>query len=162
MASFAFDRITLERDLGDVLEIEQASFTNPWTREMYAWELKNPAVSHLFALRTEDGVAQGFVGFWVVFDELHLNNLAVRPESRGRGYGSALLEFALAEGARRGARQATLEVRRSNTAARRLYDRFGFELMGLRPGYYARPDEDALVLWKRDLAPAETARADRS
>jgi ribosomal-protein-alanine N-acetyltransferase len=129
---------------------------------MYAWELKNPEVSHLFVLRTDDGIVQGFAGFWVVFDELHLNNLAVRPESRGRGYGRALLKYALSEGVRLGARQAMLEVRRSNTAARRLYEQFGFELMGLRPRYYARPEEDALVLWKRELNPVEIARAGRS
>lgn len=148
---FIFERILHEGDLDGILEVENLSFTNPWTREMYAWELRNPEVSHLSVLRTSDGLIHGFVGFWVVFDELHLNNLAVRPESRGRGYGAALLEHALSEGVRRGARQATLEVRRSNETARRLYERFGFEVMGLRPRYYARPDEDALVLWKRQL-----------
>jgi ribosomal-protein-alanine N-acetyltransferase len=72
-----------------------------------------------------------------------------------------LLTHALTEGARLGARQATLEVRRSNLAARRLYERFGFELMGLRPRYYARPDEDALVLWKGELDAADPTDADR-
>jgi ribosomal-protein-alanine N-acetyltransferase len=161
MSPLAFERILQERDLDAILEIENLSFSSPWTRDMYAWELKNPAVSHLLALR-DDGRIQGFVGFWVVFDELHLNNLAVRPESRGRGYGRALVEHALREGARLGARQALLEVRRSNVIARRLYERFGFELMGLRPRYYARPAEDALVLCKKRLDPVEVPGADRS
>jgi ribosomal-protein-alanine N-acetyltransferase len=161
MNPHVFERIVREQDLDEILEVENLSFTNPWTREMYAWELRNPEVSHLAALRTHDGIVQGFVGFWVIFDELHLNNLAVRPEARGRGYGAALLTHALTEGARLGARQATLEVRRSNLAARRLYERFGFELMGLRPRYYARPDEDALVLWKGELDAADPTDADR-
>ena len=155
MPFWTIEPVIDERELDDVLEVEVASFSNPWTREMYLWELRNPEVSHLHVLRTGDRLVVGFVGFWIVFDELHLNNLAVRPEYRGRGFGAALLTHVLTEGARLGARQAALEVRRSNEAARRLYERFGFELVGLRPKYYARPEEDALVLMKRHLFHAE-------
>ena len=85
-------------------------------------------------------------------DELHINNLAVRPSLRRRGVASALLRHILAEGARRGAIRATLEVRRSNEAARVLYERFGFSVSAVRHDYYTHPVEDALVLWRQGLA----------
>ena len=84
-------------------------------------------------------------------DELHINNLAVLPEVRRGGIGSALLEHVLRHGADSGAQRATLEVRQSNDAARILYERFGFTVAGVRRGYYSKPVEDALVLWRENL-----------
>jgi ribosomal-protein-alanine N-acetyltransferase len=87
-----------------------------------------------------------------VLDELHINNLAVLPAFRRKGVAGALLEHVLKEGSALGARRATLEVRRSNEAARRLYERLGFTVTGIRRGYYTNPVEDALILWRDDLA----------
>jgi ribosomal-protein-alanine N-acetyltransferase len=84
----------------------------------------------------------------VIFDELHINNLAVDPAWRRRGVAGALLTFVLASAAAEGATRATLEVRRSNEPARRLYERFGFAFAGVRTAYYREPVEDALVLWR--------------
>ena len=134
-----------------VLAIEEASFTNPWTREMYLAELENPGVSYCFLAKAAGGRPIGFCSFWRVLDELHINNLAVVPEQRRTGVASALLTFVLEEGARLGARRATLEVRRSNDPARYLYEQFGFTVAGVRRAYYTRPVEDALVLWREDL-----------
>jgi ribosomal-protein-alanine N-acetyltransferase len=86
-----------------------------------------------------------------VLDELHINNLAVMPNLRRTGIGSTLLAFVLKKGVELGARRATLEVRRSNEAARLLYERAGFVVAGVRPGYYSKPVEDALVLWRDAL-----------
>jgi ribosomal-protein-alanine N-acetyltransferase len=86
-----------------------------------------------------------------VLDELHINNLAVLPDLRRAGIGSTLLAFVLQKGVELGAHRATLEVRRSNEAARLLYERFGFAVAGVRPGYYSKPVEDALVLWRENL-----------
>ena len=130
-----------------VLAIEQASFTNPWTREMYKAELENPGVSYCYLAKDGVGRVVGFCSFWRVLDELHINNLAVLPAHRRAGVASALLNRVLQQGAASGARRATLEVRRSNDAARLLYERFGFTVAGIRPGYYTKPVEDALVLW---------------
>jgi len=113
-------------DIDDVLAIEEAAFTNPWTRAMYLGELENPAVSYCFLARDANRRAAGFCSFWRVLDELHINNLAVLPDLRRTGIGSLLLQFALTKGVELGARRATLEVRRSNEAARLLYERFGF------------------------------------
>ena len=133
-----------------VLAIEAASFSNPWTREMYLSEIENRGVSYCYLARVGDKVV-GFCSFWRVLEELHINNLAVAPDHRGAGAGSALLTAVLREGARLGARRATLEVRRSNEAARRLYERMGFTVAGVRRGYYTNPVEDALVLWREAI-----------
>ncbi|HVC18538.1 MAG TPA: ribosomal protein S18-alanine N-acetyltransferase [Vicinamibacterales bacterium] len=143
-----------ERDLDGVVEVEEISFTNPWTREMYLKELENDRVAHVFVLRDDDGRVEGFCSLWVILDELHINNVAIRPEFRGQGWGLALLTQVLREGVRLGATRATLEVRRSNEAARGLYRRLGFEMVGMRRNYYSNPVEDALILWRENLASA--------
>jgi [ribosomal protein S18]-alanine N-acetyltransferase len=143
-----------EEDLDGVLEVEQDSFTNPWTREMYAWELQNRSVCHIYVVRTDDCDVAGFCAFWLVFDEIHINNLALRPTFRGQRLGTALLRRVLAEGRRLGAHRATLEVRASNDAALHLYERLGFHVAGRRRNYYTNPVEDALILWREDLETA--------
>jgi len=146
-------------DLDDVLAIEEAAFTNPWTRAMYLAEMENSGVSFCFLARDADRRAVGFCSFWRILDELHLNNLAVLPEFRRKGIASALLEFVLQYGVGLGARRATLEMRRSNDHARLLYERFGFSRAGVRKDYYSKPVEDAIVLWREDLTlPARPAR----
>ena len=142
--------LTSAADLDAVLQIEEVSFTNPWTREMYLAELENKGVSYCYLAR-DAGAPIGFCSFWRVLDELHINNLAVLPNRRRQGIGSALLVHVLREGAKSGARRATLEVRRSNEPARALYEGFGFQVAGVRKSYYADPVEDAFVLWKEGL-----------
>ena len=141
-------------EIDEVLAIEQTSFLNPWTRQMYEADLANHDVSHVLIARDEQGRAVGFCSFWIVVDELHLNNLAVRPERRRAGVAARLLDRVLVEGQRLGAVRATLEVRRSNDAAIRLYTGCGFLVAGLRRGYYSSPDEDALVLWREGMPSA--------
>lgn len=144
--------LTSESEIDEVLAIEQASFTNPWTREMYTAELGNRDVSFCYLARDGARRVVGFCSFWHVVDELHINNLAVAPDHRRRGIASALLRHVLHEGATLGAARATLEVRRSNEPARCLYERFGFAVAGVRRGYYTRPVEDAIVLWREGLS----------
>jgi len=140
--------VSSETDIDDILRIESISFTNPWTREMYLSELEHRDVSFFYIARDAVGEAVGFCSCWLVLDEIHINNLAVLPEHRRSGVASALIEHVLKEGGARGAHRATLEVRRSNEPARKLYEKFGFTVTGVRRGYYTRPDEDALVLWR--------------
>ncbi len=147
----AIQPVTSRDQIDQVLAIEEASFSNPWTREMYLAELENPGVSFCYLAYDAEGHSIGFCSFWRVLDELHINNLAVVPGRRRDGVASALLTFVLNEGARQGAKRATLEVRQSNDPARYLYERFGFTVAGIRRGYYTRPVEDALVLWREDL-----------
>jgi [ribosomal protein S18]-alanine N-acetyltransferase len=141
-----------EKDLDGVLEVEAESFTNPWTRDMYSWELQNRSVCHILVVRTHDCHVAGFCAFWLVFDEIHINNLAMRPAYRAQGIGTALLHHVLAEAKDLGARRATLEVRASNEGARRLYERLGFYVAATRRNYYSNPVEDALILWRDEVA----------
>ena len=149
--TWTIERMMADLELDQIVAIEKASFSNPWTREMYLRELQNPDVSYLYVLRTPGSGIIAFCSFWLVLDEMHINNLAVLGDFRGQGVGKFLLERVLIEGASRGARRATLEVRRSNEAARRLYERLGFVVAATRPNYYASPPEDALILWRSAL-----------
>jgi ribosomal-protein-alanine N-acetyltransferase len=151
MADWVIEPLASDADLDAVLAIEEASFTNPWTRDMYLAELENRGVSFCYVVRNPAREIIGFCSFWRVLDEMHINNVAVMPGRRGAGAGTALLVEVLRQGARLGARRATLEVRRSNQEARRLYERLGFTPAGVRHGYYTNPVEDALVLWREDL-----------
>jgi [ribosomal protein S18]-alanine N-acetyltransferase len=161
--NWIIERTLGERDLDEIVAIEAASFSNPWTRQMYLRELQNPDVSFLYVLRVPvEGAGRpahhiaGFCSFWLVLDEVHVNNLAVRPDYQGRGLGTALLQYVLQAGADRGATRATLEVRRSNAPALRLYERLGFSVAATRPNYYVSPPEDALILWKAALKESQS------
>ena len=133
-------------DLDGVLAIEEASFNNPTTRAWYEAELTRPDVCKVFVIRTAERRVAGFAAFWKVADEMHINNLAVHPDCRGQGLGRRLLAGILAAGYAFGVRRATLEVRRSNVIAQRLYAGAGFLVVGVRGDYYTHPVEDALVL----------------
>jgi ribosomal-protein-alanine N-acetyltransferase len=148
MTECFIEAVSSVQDIDDILRIEAVSFTNPWTREMYLSELEHRDVAFFYIARDALGEAIGFCSCWRVIDEVHINNLAVLPEHRRSGVASALLERVLQEGLARGASRATLEVRRSNVAALKLYQKFGFSVSAVRRGYYTRPDEDALVLWR--------------
>ena len=146
--AFRIELLDGETDLDGVLEVERESFTSPWTREMYAWELQNPAVCHIFVVRTAERPVVGFCAFWLVVDEIHINNVAILPDLRNQGIGKVLMQRVFDEARKLGARRATLEVRASNDGARRLYERLGFYVAGTRRDYYSNPVEDALILWR--------------
>jgi ribosomal-protein-alanine N-acetyltransferase len=148
MVEWMIEPLREPADLEGVLEVDALSFTRPWTRAMYESEFLNRQTSRMYVLRTPARPVAGYCAAWFVVDEIHINNIAVRPELRGRGFGSALLARVLEEGRASGASRATLEVRRSNDDARRLYERFGFRVAGVRRDYYTDPTEDALVLWR--------------
>jgi len=146
--------VASEQDIDDIIRVESVAFTRPWTREMYLSELEHHDVAFFYLARDPVGEAVGFCSWWRVLDEVHINNLAVLPEVRRRGVATALLERVLADGAAKGAPRATLEVRQSNAAALRLYERLGFAVTAVRRSYYTHPDEDALILWREAPAPA--------
>lgn len=145
------ERLTDERDLDAIVALEAQSFTNPWSRETLEWELRNSDVTFVYVLRSDDGQIVAFCVCWIVFEELHINTLAVSPGERRRGHATRLLRHVMAEAASRNATRATLEVRASNTAALGLYERLGFRVAATRPRYYSQPEEDALILWREGL-----------
>jgi ribosomal-protein-alanine N-acetyltransferase len=150
--SVTIEPLSSPSQIDEILAVEEASFTSPWTREMYLAELNNTGVSYFYLARAETGTVIGFCSFWRVLDELHINNLAVLPEFRRARIGTDLLLRVLADGAKLGANRATLEVRRSNQPAQKLYEKFGFAVAGERRLYYSNPPEDALVLWREGLS----------
>jgi len=138
-------------DLDGILSVDHASFLRPWTKAMYESELKNAAVTRIFVIRTDECAVAGYCAAWFVTPELHINNLAIRPEYRRRRLATILLEHVLERARAEGGERATLEVRRSNHAARALYEGLGFRVRGVRRDYYAEPVEDALILWREPL-----------
>ena len=133
-----------ERHLDAVLAIENAVFPDPWTRGIFLTELDNP-ISVFLVCESDQGEVVGYVAGQNVAGEFTVDNIAVLPASRREGIGTVLLSAALGIARRLGCVSATLEVRVSNLPARRLYESFGFEFMGVRPGYYETPKEDAAV-----------------
>ena len=144
------ERLTDDGDVDAIVALEAESFTNPWSRETLLWELRNSDVTFVYVLRRDDDVA-AFCICWMLFDELHINTVAVAPAERRRGLATALLNHVFAEAVGRGVRRATLEVRESNVAAIALYERLGFRGTARRARYYTNPEEDALILWREDL-----------
>jgi ribosomal-protein-alanine N-acetyltransferase len=139
--------ITLENSqffLQSILEIENLSFPTPWSLRAFNAEIKN-SVSHLWAL-TVDEVLSGYVCFWMFDTEIQLLNLAVNPHRRGKGLGHYLLRKMIETGISNGIRYVWLEVRPSNLAAKRLYQRLGFKEVFRRPRYYPDTHEDAIVM----------------
>ncbi len=133
-----------EADLDAVLKIEYAAFSHPWTRGIFLDGLKSYEIWLMFegAQQVGHGVVQ------VIIDEAHLLNITVKPESQGRGLGLRLLEHLMSRAYQLNARECFLELRDSNRAAYRLYERFGFNEIGRRRDYYpvAGGREDALVM----------------
>jgi ribosomal-protein-alanine N-acetyltransferase len=132
-------------DLDSVMEIEKGSFRSPWSAQVFLEEMSRDW-AHVDVLRDRAGTAVAFVNYWLVADEVHLLNIASHPERRRQGHASRLLAHIIAIGRDRACRVITLEVRRSNAAALRLYRRFGFRAVGIRPNYYAEDQEDAVVM----------------
>jgi ribosomal-protein-alanine N-acetyltransferase len=133
-----------ETDLADVLAIEQASFPTPFTLNLFRMEL-NLNVAHLFVARKQQKIV-GYIDFWRVGPEAHLITIGVDPKARKHGVGSKLVAFMLEDVKRNRVESVSLDVRPTNAAALKLYEKFGFRQVGVRKKYYQDNDEDALVL----------------
>ena len=136
-------------DLDGVMEIERGSFRAPWSRQVFVEELDREwARVEVVRTRKDGGLGpiQGFINYWLVRDEVHVLNVAVHPSARRLGHASRLLEHVIGFAHRNRCRYVTLEVRRSNAAAIRLYRKYGFRPVGIRPHYYVEDNEDAIVM----------------
>jgi len=159
-------RVATTRDLPGILEIERLSFDNPWSRDAFERELSLPFSRLIVATQAstpaakasiktpiraadsmagEDAGLSGFLCRWLVADECHILNVAVHPQMRQHGIGKRLMQHALAEARAQHAQVVTLEVRRSNLAARALYRKLEFQERRLRRNYYGQ-GEDAIVM----------------
>jgi ribosomal-protein-alanine N-acetyltransferase len=160
---FVVEPMTLA-DLDQVMAIEQLSFSAPWSRRAYEYEITQNEHSTMLVARatpllkgrmlwllhrlgiSRRGSALGYAGAWLLVDEIHLSTIAVHPQWRGWGLGELLLIAVLERGAQQGARRATLEVRVSNSAAQGLYHKYGFETVASQRRYYADNNEDAYIM----------------
>lgn len=136
-------------DLEQVLEIERRSFACPWSRLSFESELQGPGADHFVIRQPESGAVAAYIFFRRIADEVHIFRIAVAPAWRRRGMGAQLVDACLQAAGQGGARTVLLEMRPSNTEAMALYRRFGFRMVGSRPGYYTDRREDALILQKR-------------
>lgn len=135
--------------LDGVMIVENLSFKIPWSRNSFMEELTTNHMAMYFVAISADRVV-GYGGLWKVFDEGHITNIAVHPEFRRCGVGSRIMDKLLEMCDDSGIRSLTLEVRKSNLAAQRLYEKYGFKAEGVRKGYYSDTGEDALIMWKHD------------
>ena len=135
-----------ESHIAQVAELERICFSDPWSEKSVASELTNPLSCWLVA--EEDGAVAGYIGSQTVMDESDMMNVAVHPDHRRKGVAEALVAELVEALKQRGSRCLTLEVRVSNEPAKALYEKLGFEQVGLRKNYYRNPKEDALILRK--------------
>ena len=148
-------------DLPAVHAIELASFSAPWPPHAYRSELESNRLAHYLVVRADDRIA-AYGGMWLMVDEAHITTFAVHPAWRRQRIGERLLLAFLDLAVDRGAHEATLEVRLSNLSARKLYEKYGFRPVGLRPRYYSDNQEDALIMTTSPLDdPAMLARVER-
>ena len=134
-------------DMEDIYEIEHLCFPDPWSRDALLYELtENPRA--FFIVAELEGQVVGYAGLWWIGDEGHVTNVAVRPGFRNRHIGQAIVSVMIDFTSGEGILHHTLEVRRSNEPAIRLYEKFGFRQEGVRKGYYLNNGEDAIIMWR--------------
>lgn len=149
--TLTIERMT-EAHLPEVMPIERAVFMPGWSEETFRSDLRNPAA--LYLILKLNGKIVAYAGMWVVVDEAHITNVAVLPDYRGRAFAKRLIHRLLSLARERGCVKATLEVRVSNTAAQKLYEKFGFRPVATRAKYYDNV-EDALIMWLEGLETPE-------
>jgi [ribosomal protein S18]-alanine N-acetyltransferase len=153
-----------ESDVSTVQEIERDIFSTPWPRNAYYRELASRSSAHYVVLRQEsmtdappfkapdfDRSVVGYGGMWRMYDEAHVTTIGVRLDLQHRGYGRILFAGLVQAAYDMGAKWITLEVRTSNENAMRMYETFGFKVIGRRKGYYTDNGEDAIVMWSDSI-----------
>lgn len=139
-------------DIEQVLEVERASFAQPWSADVFSATLLLPYAHYYVAELTingEDSRIIGECGVRDIFGEGEITNVAVLPQFRGSGVAGRMLATLIDESLEKGMTAFTLEVRAGNRPAIALYQRFGFQTEGIREGFYEEPVEDALIMWRR-------------
>ncbi len=137
-----------ENNLPQVVNIEKESFRHPWSARSFRAELEINRHSCYLVARSQWEVV-GYIGAWIVLEEVHITTLAVKNRYRRRGIASFLFNELIGRVKPQGVRYITLEVRPSNMPARSFYEKLGFKVLGRRRYYY--PDEDALIMSLEDM-----------
>lgn len=142
------------KDVDAVADIEEATFARPWSRDSFRQEVTRNAVAR-YLVAEQDGQILGYAGAWIILDESHITNIAVREDVRGKGLGKKLTKQLLKILSNLGACYATLEVRVSNIRAQNLYKSLGFVSVGKRKRYYEDNNEDAYLMVCEHLPEAD-------
>lgn len=137
-------------DLEQVLSIEQVCFPTPWSKQAFLYEILDNDLADYIVI-DQGGQIKGYAGMWIILDEAHVTTIAVSPSCRREKLGETMLRELECLGACQGAKKITLEVRTSNFAAQALYHKLGYDLRGIRKGYYSDTKEDAMIMWKDKL-----------
>jgi ribosomal-protein-alanine N-acetyltransferase len=137
-------------DIPAVQIVENASFPLPWPANAFRHELTQNKNAHYLVAREGEQIV-GYAGLWLSLDEAHITTFAVLPEYRRRKIGERMLLSIFERAERLGAEWLTLEVRASNLAAQRLYEKYGFRPAGIRRRYYSDNNEDAIIMWTERL-----------
>lgn len=138
-----------EKYIDSILSIEELSFKDPWSRDAMERELNNNFARYV-VVKQQDKVI-GYGGMWIILDEGHITNIAVYPKYRCIGAGNLILRSLIDICKKESITSLTLEVRVSNLIAQNLYVKYGFISEGIRRNYYADNNEDALIMWKRNI-----------
>ena len=133
-------------DVTEIAALEKQCFTLPWSEKSFRDEMANKLA--IYHVAKDDGACVGYAGFWNVSGEGDVTNVAVLPEYRRRGVGSSLVAEMVKTAESLKLELLTLEVRKSNIAAQKLYEKFGFEILGERKRYYSDNGEDAYIMTK--------------
>ena len=150
IAQRVFVGLMEQKHIPQVCEMERLCFAVPWTEKMFADELHNPLTRYVVLLdRQSPTEVVAYGGYWKIFEEGHIINIAVHPSWQGQKAGTYLMEQMMQFAAAEGVQAMTLEVRPSNTHALKLYEKLGFVVEGRRKGYYEDNGEDALIMWYR-------------
>ena len=137
-------------DVEDILVVENSCFTIPWSKESFIQELSNKKLTRYICARTENR-AIGYAGMWRICDEGHITNIAVHPQYRRKGIGGKLICHLISIAQKEEIEKMTLEVRKSNIVAQKLYTKYGFEIKGIRKKYYSDNGEDAIIMWRNNM-----------
>jgi ribosomal-protein-alanine N-acetyltransferase len=140
-------------DLDQVMAIEDYSFPTPWRRHMYESDLRTNSHSRFYVIKDgQSGELAAYIGSWFIYDEAHVGTIATKREFRGQRLAEQLLAYTALAAQSEGMQYMILEVRINNHSAKTLYERLGFELVGIRKGYYTDTGEDALLMTCDNLA----------
>lgn len=153
--SVVYRRMTLA-DVEQVHALEESTFAQPWSLQSFIDEMERNACAR-YIVAEEAGTVLGYAGAWLIIDEGHITNVAVAQSVRGKGVGTALMEALMQYAANMGVQYMTLEVRKTNLIAQKLYRRMGFMELGVRKRYYEDNGEDALLMVCQAMPPADEA-----
>lgn len=140
----------VEDDIDEIVEIEKECFATPWPKDAFVTEIRENKLAKYVVVEA-DGQVAGYGGIWLILNEGHITNIAVKKEFRGLGIGNRIVEGLIYYCASKNIDSMTLEVRKSNIVAQNLYKKYGFVEYGVRPKYYSDNNEDAIIMWRTNI-----------